>query len=211
MCLSPGDLNQQSRLEWQCSQGHRWTARLIKVKRGNWCPQCAGKGPVTILHMRRLAAERGGKCLAKEYRNNHTPLQWRCAEGHEWWARPQDIRRTWCPYCARTARLEIQDLRRIARSRGGRLLSTLYINGKTPLLWCCHDGHVWNGPAASVKPNGFHSGTWCPLMPATDERETRSAVDRGDAGDRRAAWRPVPFNEVRQCEHRVEMALLRGP
>jgi hypothetical protein len=165
ICVSSIAHNQQSRLEWRCSEGHRWTAKLVKVKRGNWCPQCAGKGPVTILHMRQIAAERGGKCLSKEYQNNHTPLQWRCGEGHEWWARPQDIRRTWCPYCARTVRLEIKDLRRIARSRGGKLLSTLYINGKTPLLWRCHDGHVWNAPASSVKPNGFHPGTWCPLCP----------------------------------------------
>ena len=140
-------------------------ARLIKVKRGNWCPQCAGKIPLTISDMQRLAAERGGKCLSDRYINNHTRLQWRCAEQHEWQARPNDIRRSWCPSCAGTAKLEIADLRRIARSLGGKLVSGIYINGKEPLLWRCHAGHLWKAPALSVKPNGFHSGTWCPLCP----------------------------------------------
>ena len=166
MCVSlEPPANRHARLRWQCGEGHRWEARLVKVKRGNWCPQCAGKGPLTISEMGRLAAERGGKCLSDEYVNNHTQLQWRCAELHEWWARPQDIRRTWCPYCACTVKPEIADLRRIAHSRGGKLLSTIYVNGKEPLLWRCHAGHVWKAPASSVKPNGFHSGTWCPLCP----------------------------------------------
>jgi len=115
--------------------------------------------------MQRLAAERGGRCLSGEYVNNHTQLQWRCAEGHEWWANPQVIRRSWCPHCAHTAKLEIADLRRIARNRGGKLLSTIYVNGREPLSWRCFAGHVWQAPASAVKQRGFYSGSWCPLCP----------------------------------------------
>ena len=115
--------------------------------------------------MRALATERGGRCLSDEYVNNRTHLLWRCAEGHEWWAKPQDIRRTWCPHCAHTVKLELRDLSRIARRRRGKLLSDTYVNSKQPLLWRCHAGHVWEAAAVSVKPNGFHAGTWCPLCP----------------------------------------------
>ena len=165
VCLSHAALSGGSRLKWQCAEGHRWTAKLYKVKYGNWCPRCAGRAPLSLADMQRLAAERGGKCLSAEYVNNHTRLQWRCSEGHEWWARPYDIRRTWCPHCAHTVKLEIADLRKIARSRGGTLLSTIYVNGREPLSWRCRAGHVWQASASYVKPNGFHSGTWCPLCP----------------------------------------------
>jgi hypothetical protein len=28
---------------WECSQGHKWVARANSVRRGAWCPVCAGK------------------------------------------------------------------------------------------------------------------------------------------------------------------------
>jgi hypothetical protein len=115
--------------------------------------------------MRALAAEHGGKCLSNEYVNNCTRLEWQCTEGHRWQAKPNDIRRSWCPYCANTVKLEIADLRRIARERGGKLLSTTYINRKQPLLWRCRAGHTWQAPASRVKPGGYRPGTWCPLCP----------------------------------------------
>lgn len=165
MCLSRTAVNGGTRLHWRCAEGHQWSARLVKVKGGNWCPRCAGNGPVTISDMRLLAAERGGKCISEKYINNRVPLQWRCLQGHEWSAKPMGIRRTWCPYCAHAVRLELDDLRSLARTRGGKLLSTTYINSKEPLSWRCHKGHVWQAPARSIKPNGFHPGTWCPHCP----------------------------------------------
>ena len=54
----------------------------------------------TIEDMKRIAEERGGKCLSDLYVNAHTPLLWNCAEGHEWRARPcHIIRGSWCPEC----------------------------------------------------------------------------------------------------------------
>jgi hypothetical protein len=33
------------KLEWECANGHRWRARLFKIKIGQWCPNCsAGLG-----------------------------------------------------------------------------------------------------------------------------------------------------------------------
>lgn len=154
--------NSHTNVLWECTHGHRWEARLNKVKRGSWCAACAGKGPVTIEDMRRLAVERGGKCLSAEYVNNVTPLEWRCGEHHLWWARPGDIHRTWCPVCARNRKLELSELRKIACSRGGRLLSTHYSNCEAPLLWHCALGHIWSACAKSVKGGGYHRGTWCP-------------------------------------------------
>jgi len=40
-CLSPYS-NSQTRLEWQCKEGHTWWATFSSVKQGSWCPQCKG-------------------------------------------------------------------------------------------------------------------------------------------------------------------------
>ncbi len=60
---------------------------------------------LTIEEMRSIAEERGGKCLSDTYVNAHTSLLWECTKGHQWEARPNNIKSgTWCPYCARMAR-----------------------------------------------------------------------------------------------------------
>lgn len=40
-CLSKSYSNNMSKLLWQCSEGHEWEARPMKVLAGNWCPKCA--------------------------------------------------------------------------------------------------------------------------------------------------------------------------
>jgi hypothetical protein len=55
----------------------------------------------TIKDMHSLAKKKGGKCLSKEYVNNHTNLIWQCVEGHTWKAISSNVKKgTWCPYCA---------------------------------------------------------------------------------------------------------------
>ena len=117
MVVSKQVPNVRTAVLWECSEGHRWQARFSKVKSGTWCATCAGRGRVTIQDMRRLAAQRFGRCLSRDYVNNHTKLQWRCAESHEWWAKPADVHRTWCPICARKLKLELKQLRKTARAR----------------------------------------------------------------------------------------------
>lgn len=57
---------------------------------------------LTIEEMHVLAVEKGGECLSTEYVNSITKLKWRCSKGHEWEARPGDIKRvSWCPNCSR--------------------------------------------------------------------------------------------------------------
>jgi len=40
-CLSPYS-NSQTKLEWQCKEGHTWWSTFSSVKQGSWCPQCKG-------------------------------------------------------------------------------------------------------------------------------------------------------------------------
>jgi hypothetical protein len=99
-CLSSIVGGARSKLDWRCAQRHEWSARADAVKRGSWCPRCAGT-LVTLTDLRALASARGGACLAKIYRGADVPHRWSCAAGHEWRATPRHVRySTWCPTCA---------------------------------------------------------------------------------------------------------------
>lgn len=100
-CLSEDYVNSSTKLLWECSEGHRWEAIPYTIKKGSWCPYCAGSGKLTIEGMREIAKQRGGKCLSNKYVNNQTKLLWECAEGHQWEAIPNRIKMgTWCPICS---------------------------------------------------------------------------------------------------------------
>jgi hypothetical protein len=100
-CMSELYVNDRTNLLWECAEGHQWKAIPSNVKKGSWCPYCAGVVKRTIKEMRSIAEERGGKCLSKTYINAHTKLRWKCKDGHRWKATPNGIKSgTWCPYCA---------------------------------------------------------------------------------------------------------------
>src|SRR5262249_53892019 len=123
--------------------------------------------------LRRIARKRGGVLLSKCYVNNREPLRWQCGAGHVWQApaesiKPSRFRKgTWCPLCLRRskgkpARLSIEEMRQLARERGGKCLSAVHTKGQTKLRWRCEDGHEWDAEPAAVK-----YGTWCPTCAGT--------------------------------------------
>lgn len=109
-CLSRVYMCYDTKLVWQCKEGHRWEARANDVRAGTWCPTCGAarsveKRKLTIKQMRQIARGRGGRCLSKTYINNQTKLRWQCKEGHKWSTTPKHIKAgSWCPYCARERR-----------------------------------------------------------------------------------------------------------
>lgn len=48
-------------VKWECAQGHRWTSESFRIRKCQWCHQCAmaARTP-TIEQMQALAHERGG-------------------------------------------------------------------------------------------------------------------------------------------------------
>jgi hypothetical protein len=75
------------------------------IKQGSWCPFCAGVTKGTLEDMKQVASRRGGRCLSNEYINSKAKLLWQCAEGHQWKASPNHVKRgSWCPECAKLKR-----------------------------------------------------------------------------------------------------------
>lgn len=112
-------------LIWQCKEGHIWEATPNSIKNGHWCPVCAVNGHsgsrrkstkaikrpardkgsnravLTLEDMRKLAGERGGKCLSPVYIGTARKHIWQCAQGHIWEATPASVKNGhWCPVCA---------------------------------------------------------------------------------------------------------------
>lgn len=97
-CLSKKYVNANTKLLWQCKEGHIWEAKPSDIKNNiSWCHECL---KLTIQMMHDIAKKHGGKCLSKVYVNAHTKLQWQCKLGHTWEARPSDIKNGgWCATC----------------------------------------------------------------------------------------------------------------
>lgn len=128
--------------------------------------------PLTIDAPRSAAAARGGLCLSEDYANGRDPLDWRCAEGHEWSTPYRNVAKgSWCPVCARAAgaaartgvpsraknKGSIEKCDAMARAKGGRCLSEEYRDSGTKMLWECSEGHRWEAIANAIK-----QGKWCP-------------------------------------------------
>lgn len=95
-------------------------------------------------------------------------LRYRCRHGHLITIRPNSPACQFCPVCQffskspclnnSRSKLTLCQLSHLAQSRGGRLVSTVYINARTPLLWCCKKGHYWLATASNIRS----AESWCP-------------------------------------------------
>lgn len=156
-CISEFYVNAHTHLTWACAKGHQWRAKPANVRTGSWCPFCVRKAPRTLAEMRDLASILGGKCISQNYASVRHPLNWICAEGHAFQARPSTVARGhWCPHCAKCAPRTLYEMRAVAAKRGGLCLSTQYENAHHPLKWRCAKGHEWFAP-----PHAVSSGNWC--------------------------------------------------
>ena len=133
---------------------------------------------LTIHEMHSIAKQKGGRCLSTEYINNHTKLLWECSNKHTWEATPKDVKKSsWCGICSNRRPLGIDDMRALAKNKGGKCLSTEYKNNRTKLLWECSRNHRWEASPFHIK----NSNSWCPKCAGNEKlsidvfRETADA------------------------------------
>jgi hypothetical protein len=106
-----------------------------------------------LQRMHDYARAKGGECLAEYFPGVAVSVWWRCRKGHEWAGSFHELKRRngWCPECAANHPLTISDMRRIAKERGGELLSTEYLNVAKNLRWRCANGHEWEASGNMVR------------------------------------------------------------
>jgi hypothetical protein len=102
-----------------------------------------------------------GKCLSEACADTNDELEFQCKRNHVWKAVGATIALGhWCGKCQRLELAEkrrwtLEICREIAKSKGGRCLSTEYIDSNTPMEWECNLGHRWFRKAKYIKTH------WC--------------------------------------------------
>lgn len=179
-CLSRRYVKASAPLVWRCAFGHRWRASLASItKRNTWCPTCAGNRRLELKDLRKLARERGGRCLSRQYVNGRTSLLWECGFGHKWKASAEQVKGgphkkgTWCAQCYNRRRIfrprgTVEEMRILARRRSGKFISKQYLGSRLKHLWQCVLGHRWRAVPGNIK-----RGNWCPVCAGNQRSRLR--------------------------------------
>lgn len=110
-----------------------------------------------------IAKARGGRVLSCKPVPARRRIRLRCAQGHTFEATATALKQgAWCLECALAdqqphQRKKLAELRRLARRRGGAVVSAGYADEKTELEVRCGDGHTW-----WAMPCNLRKGSWCP-------------------------------------------------
>lgn len=114
-------------------------------------------------------------------------LRYRCPRGHIITATPSSPAALTCPGCTFEGicgapgrpKHTSSALSALAASRGGYLLSSVYVNSRTPVVWACGAGHAWSATVDNVK-----RGSWCPVCAREASRAEGLATARATAAAR---------------------------
>jgi len=151
---------------FQCPAGHgfvRNAVYFLKRAAPSPCPQCERES----LRQRFLTtvADKSGTCLEGDYLGRMVRHRLRCRKGHEWQPEGRKILEgSWCPDCGRAAMVEklraragsLEALQAKAAERGGRCLSTTYVDLSHRYAFECAEGHRWTSTGVNVM-----GGHWC--------------------------------------------------
>jgi hypothetical protein len=114
-----------------------------------------------INSLRKIAKSKGGECLSEVYLGHVYPLNFICSKGHQWEARPNDIKRgSWCSICSKAGgkKKNLDDLKNMFKDSGIQCISKKYVNSKEKYLWQCSFGHQFYSRYDTLK-----KGRLCPL------------------------------------------------
>ena len=129
-----------------------------------------------IEELQKEAIKRNGICLTKKYLGVFGKHKWKCNVcDHIWKASWSGINNngSWCPKCSqkqaglKTRKYKIEDLKKHAKIKNGKLISKEYIHTKLKVEWYCNF-HKYNWKATWEK---VRFGRWCPKCGRDKTRE----------------------------------------
>lgn len=97
--------------------------------------------------LNKIAESKGGKCISTKYLGHVIPLEFECAKGHRWYARPNDVKRgSWCSVCSRAGgkKKSIAQISSLMTPYGIKCTSKEYFNSKHTYEWECSKGHKFS-------------------------------------------------------------------
>ena len=163
-CLSDSYKGESTDLEFICQQGYLFKKTPTEIRKGKWCPgPCCNEKARDINKVKTYIEEKGGVLLS-EYRNNHSPIEFQCENGHINTTTWQSLRVSWCCKCAGNCKGTIDEMKEIAKAKGGYCLSTEYLGSDKKLEWTCQKNNhkSWFATPGNIKPTSTKLGSWCP-------------------------------------------------
>ncbi|MDS9471545.1 hypothetical protein [Sporosarcina pasteurii] len=172
----------KEKMQWRCIKGHVFNKTLDLIQRGSGCPECyeevrgEKRRMYSIEDIMRVADEKGGRVISKEYKNYNEQLMWECEKGHQFSMKFGHVKDGhWCKVCgyekvAESRRVySIVDMKLLAKKYNGECLSERFISTSHPLKWKCANGHYFE------KAYGYlQRGQWCSTCGlGLNERKTR--------------------------------------
>jgi len=145
LCLATEYINTNYKMLWQCKNGHKWKAIWKNVKNNNsWCPFCCSRNKkYTIKEIKEFINSIGYKLISTEYINANTPLKVECNNGHIYYPVFYSLKIGHrCDVCFGKQKLNFIEVNNFIESIGYKLISTEYINAKTPLEIKCNNNHT---------------------------------------------------------------------
>jgi hypothetical protein len=174
-CLATKHVSVESRVTWECAEGHRWDQSPARLRYGRptWCPTCARASKLTLTELRDLAAKQGGACLSETATTKMDAYRWKCAVGHVFSMSAKAVTRgSFCPRCRSPQKRDLARFQRIAGQRKGECLSKTYVNSMTRLQFRCKAGHAW-----WAIPMSIARGSWCRVCSRNRPPEPRPTLE----------------------------------
>lgn len=90
-----------TKIRFQCKNGHVWSAKPSNILSGFGCPYCAGRHKTKETLQHELDLIGSEIVVVGEYVNSKTKIEFLCKNGHTWCAIPNSVLNgRGCPYCA---------------------------------------------------------------------------------------------------------------
>ena len=169
--LSTEYINNAQKLHCVCPSGHVCDISYASLRSGHGCAVCAGNKKFSYEYVKEVFEAEGYTLLTEVYRDNKQKLEYICPEGHKGsisFSRFMCGQR--CGACAGNRRLSLEEVKKVFELSGYTLVSTEYVNARTPLEYVCPNGH-----RSSITYDGFRSGNGCRVC-AGNQRHTYDSV-----------------------------------
>lgn len=163
--ISEEYINSITKLKLRDKLGNFFMMSFNSLLSGKWSPYEAKRAKDPEYHLEELikiAESKGGKLLSTEYKGAKNKLKFADSQGREFWSRSDQIKEgNWSPFergLGFNNEYYINELKEIAEKRGGKIISTQYINSRTKLEFEDRNGERFWATAHSIK-----KGVWSPF------------------------------------------------
>jgi hypothetical protein len=158
---------------WRCAKRHVFKGRVLNIKRGSWCPICAGQY-LDKTKIQNKVKEKKGRLISNlsDIKNNKCKFKVECDKHHSFeinWANLQNNK--WCPICAKNKKKTIKQVKNYVESKKAKLKTREYINSHGLLEVECSKGHTWR-----INWNNLNTGKWCPVCANQGRSKQQSEV-----------------------------------